>query len=117
MTTREIAERFAALCKSGKHEEAGATFWAEDVVSLEDMPGPMAEQRGRAALKAKGDWWYSAHEVHSAVTEGPYVHGDQFGLVFTIDVTEKASGKRTRMTEIGLYTVRDGKVIEERFFY
>jgi ketosteroid isomerase-like protein len=117
MTVREIAEQFAALCKAGQHEEAGARFWSDDIVSREAMEGPMAELRGRAAVKGKGDWWYANHEIHSAVTEGPYVHGDQFALVFKLDVTAKESGQRMQMTEVGLYTVAGGKVVEERFFY
>lgn len=32
-------------------------------------------------------------------------------------MTPKASGERMRMDELGLYTVKDGKVVEERFFY
>ena len=45
------------------------------------------------------------------------MHGDQFAVRFTMDVTEKASGQRTRMDEIGLYTLKNGKIVEERFFY
>lgn len=117
MDTNAVAQRFAALCKEGKFEEAGAAFWSDDIVSIEPMEGDMAMLKGRAAVKGKGDWWYANHEVHSAETQGPYVNGDQFALRFALDVTPKASGKRIRMDEIGLYTVRDGKVVEERFFY
>lgn len=117
MNTKEVAQAVAALCKEGRHDEAGKQFWADDVVSLEDMEGPMARAEGRAALEAKSAWWYDNHEVHAATTEGPYVHGDQFALSFSMDVTPKASGKRMQMTEMGLYTVRDGKIVEERFFY
>jgi hypothetical protein len=116
MTTTEVAKAFAALCAEGKHEEAGARFWADDVVSLEAMPGDMARCAGRAAVKAKGEWWTANHEVHEAQTHGPYVHGDQFALRFVIDVTPKG-GARIRMEEVGVYTVRGGKVVEERFFY
>lgn len=57
------------------------------------------------------------HEVHGFTAEGPFVHGDQFALRFTLDVTRKADGVREAMTEIGLYTVANGAIIEERFFY
>jgi ketosteroid isomerase-like protein len=117
MTTREIAEAFAALCKEGNHQEAGARFWSDDIVSIEAMEGPMARIEGRAAVEGKSAWWYANHEVHSAVTTGPFVHGDSFALIFDIDVTPKQSGQRMQMKEVGLYTVRDGKVVEERFFY
>ena len=49
-------------------------------------------------------------------TEGPFVHGDQFTLRFTMDVTPKG-GARMTMDETALYTVKNGKVVEERFFY
>ncbi len=117
MTVKEIAEDFAALCKAGKHEEAGDRHWSDDVASLEAMEGPMSNLRGRAAVQGKGEWWYANHEIHSATTEGPFVHGDQFALRFEMDVTMKETGQRMQMAEIGLYTVRDGKVVEERFFY
>lgn len=117
MTTREVAEAFAALCQEGRHHEAGARFWADDVVSLEPMEGPMAVAMGRAAVEAKSAWWYAHHEVHGGSTEGPFVNGAQFALIYDIDVTEKASGRRMQMREVGLYTVRDGKVVEERFLY
>ena len=49
--------------------------------------------------------------------EGPYVNGEQFALRFSLDVTQKANGQRMQMEEVGLYTLRDGKVAEERFFF
>lgn len=117
MDVTEIANRFAALCREGRHEEAGATFWSDDIVSIEAMQGPMARVEGRAAVKAKSDWWTANHEVHGGETHGPYVNGDQFALRFHLDVTARETGQRMQMEEIGLYTVRDGKVVEERFFY
>jgi ketosteroid isomerase-like protein len=117
MTTREIAEAFAALCKEGKHEEAGARFWSDDIVSIEAMEGPMARLEGRAAVQGKGEWWAANHEMHGGATTGPFVNGDSFALIFDIDVTPKQTGQRMQMKEIGLYTVHDGKVVEEKFFY
>jgi ketosteroid isomerase-like protein len=45
------------------------------------------------------------------------VNGNQFVVHFGMDVTTKETGQRVQMNEIGLYTVRDGKIAEERFFY
>lgn len=36
---------------------------------------------------------------------------------FTFDVTIKANGHRMTMDEMGLYTVADGKIVREEFFY
>ena len=117
MTPSEIAAEFVALCQAGSFEEAGERFWAEDIVSIEPMEGEMAVLRGKAAVRGKGEWWYANHEIHSAEAHGPYLNGDQFAVRFVIDVTAKASGQRLRMEEIGLYTVRDGRIAEERFLF
>lgn len=117
MNTKETAEAFTALLKAGDHDAAAAQFNADDIVSYEAMEGPMAVCKGRDAVKAKADWWYANHEVHSATSEGPFVNGDQFAVRFAIDVTSKESGQRMQMTEIGLYTVKNGKITEERFYY
>jgi len=115
-TTQQVAEDFAALCKAGKFDEAGRTYWSDQVVSIEPREGPMSTCRGRAEVEAKTAWWSANHEIHRAEAEGPFVHGDQFILRFSMDVTPKG-GERMQMTETGLYTVKDGKVVEERFFY
>jgi ketosteroid isomerase-like protein len=115
--TKTVAATFTDLLKAGKHHEASERFWAPDVVSIEAMDGPMARCEGVAAVKAKGEWWMNAHEWHGGDVEGPFVNGDQFAVRFTMDITEKASGKRMQMTEMGLYTVAGGKIVEERFFY
>jgi hypothetical protein len=117
MTTKETAEAFTAMLKAGDHLGAAAKFNAVDIVSYEAMEGPMAICRGTAELKAKSDWWYANHEVHGGTVEGPYVTADQFLVQFGIDVTPKATGQRMQMNEWGLYTVKDGKITEERFFY
>lgn len=116
MSTHDIAQNLVALCKEGKFAEAGEKYWAEDVLSVEPM-GDNAEMEGKAAVRKKSEWWESAHEIHGAEVEGPYVNGDQFVVRFKIDVTVKASGERRTMDEVGLYTVEDGKISEERFFY
>ena len=117
MTVTEIAKDLVELCRVGKFDEAGEKYWADDVVSLEAMPGDMAEMRGKDAVRAKGEWWASANEVHGVEVEGPWVNGDQFVVRFTIDQTVKATGERLRMDEVGLYTIRDGKIAEEKFLY
>lgn len=116
-TTAETAKAFTDLLKAGDHHGAAETFNAPHIVSIEAMDGPMARIEGMDAIRAKGEWWYANHEVHSVVTEGPYVNGDTFVVTFAMDITPKASGERMQMTEAALYTVKGGKIVEERFFY
>jgi hypothetical protein len=48
---------------------------------------------------------------------GPWTHGDRIVVGFQYDVTNKPSRKRMKMDEVGLYTVRNGKIVREEFFY
>lgn len=117
MTIADIAKPFTEALKAGDFAKA-ESFWADDVVSVEAQEGPMRELRGREAVHGKGEWWVANHDVHSMETHGPFMNGDeQFALRFVMDVTPKQSGKRVSMDEVALYTVRDGKIVEERFFY
>ena len=42
---------------------------------------------------------------------------NQFIVHFKFDVTPKHTGKRMTMEEMGLYTVENGKITKEEFFY
>ena len=45
-TTTEVANALVAMWKAGRFDESGETYWADDVVSYENMPGnEMAEIR------------------------------------------------------------------------
>jgi ketosteroid isomerase-like protein len=116
METMEVAEQLVALCREGRNLEAIETLYADDVVSYE-VQEPMQRVAGIEAVMEKAHWWQGAHEVHSASVEGPFPNGDQFAVRHTWDITHKESGARRTMDEIALYTVRDGAIVEEKFFY
>ena len=117
MSTEQVATDIVKLCQAGKFAEAGEKYWADEVVSLEPQGGPMQETRGKDAVRGKSEWWENNHEIHSAQAEGPYINGDQFTVRFTMDMTDKQTGKRQTVQEIGLYTIKNDKIVEERFFY
>jgi ketosteroid isomerase-like protein len=118
MTTQEIANDLVALCREGKFAESGEKYWAQDVVSVEagNPGGGDPVSRGIDAARGKGEWWANNHDVHSVEVEGPYVNGDQFAVRFKMDMTPKG-GERMSMDEVGVYTIKNGKIAEERFFY
>jgi hypothetical protein len=55
--------------------------------------------------------------VHKAEIFGPYPHDDRFAVRFVFELTFKPTGERRTMDEIGLFTVVDGKIAREEFFY
>jgi ketosteroid isomerase-like protein len=115
MNTQELAKTFTDMCAKGEFEAAGKKFWSDDIESREPMTGEMAVLKGRKAVEGKGEWWYANHEVDNVTVEGPYVHGDQFVVRFKMEVTPKGKN-RLSLDEVGLYTVQNGKIVEERFF-
>lgn len=118
MSTADVAAGLVALCKEGKFEEAMETYYGENIVSIESgMPGGMDPKSvGLEAVRAKTAWWTENMEVTGANIEGPFINGDQFTVVFHLDVVQKADGKAIHMDEVALYTVKDSKVVEEVFF-
>lgn len=119
MTTMEIANTLVALCREGRNAEALDTLFSDDAVSVEAgaPPGGDPTSTGLAAIRAKGQWWFENHEVHSGEVTGPWPHGNRFVVGFKYDVTMKQTGQRVVMDEVGLYTVENGKIVREEFFY
>ncbi|MBV8657301.1 MAG: nuclear transport factor 2 family protein [Burkholderiales bacterium] len=119
MNTMDIAKKLVVLCKEGKQEEAKSTLYAEDAVSVEAAmpPGMEREAHGIAAIVAKGKWWRDNHDIHSVVINGPWPHDDRFIINFEYDVTHKPTNQRMQMSDVGLYTVKNGKIVREEFFY
>ena len=120
MSTLEIGQKYVALCKEGKNRECVDTLFAKDAVSVEAFSPPGAGDRtakGVEAILAKSKWWTENHTVHKAEVTGPYPNEDRFAVRFVYDITNKPSGRRMTMDEIGLFTVKDGKITREEFFY
>jgi hypothetical protein len=119
MTTNEIGQKYVALCREGRRDELLATLFSKDVASVEAVAPPGGERTtaGLDGIRAKGKGWADHHEVHKAELSGPYPHGDRFAVRFVYEVTHKPSGQRRSMDEIGLFTVVDGKITREEFFY
>lgn len=119
MGTQEISARYVELCQSGKMEACLDELYSKDAVSVEAAAAPGAEReaKGLDAIRAKGKDWGQNNVIHSAEVAGPYPNDGRFAVRFTFDVTNKPSGKRMKMDEIGLFTVENGKITREEFFY
>jgi len=120
--TRDIGKKLVEFCNAGKNVQAVEQLYAPNCVSVEthEMPGMPARMEGIDAIKKKNQWWFDNHTIHSSTAKGPWPHGDRFIVLFKIDVTAKAgpmAGKRMQAEEAGLYTVKNGKIVQEEFFY
>jgi ketosteroid isomerase-like protein len=117
--TATIAEELVSLCRAGRNTDAINSLYSPDIVSVESMGNEAMprEQKGIDAIRGKNQWWAENNEVHSAQVDGPFLGDDKFAVYYNYDVTFKPSGKRNNMEEMALYTVNDGKIVREQFFY
>ena len=118
----EVGQKLVSLCRENRNVDAVDSLYAPDVVSVEvhGMPEFPARMQGVDAVRKKNQWWMDNHTIHSSTVSGPFPHGERFIVHFKYDVTSKAgprAGKRMQAEEAGLYTVRDGKIVQEEFFY
>ncbi|MEM6678951.1 MAG: nuclear transport factor 2 family protein [Pseudomonadota bacterium] len=116
MDTKAIAEDFTRLLKENNDAEAQEKYWSDDVVSIEAAPGPHEVCEGRSAVLEKHKWWNENTTFYGGEIIGPWVNGDQFMIRFIMDA-EMLGMPRMTHEEAALYTVKDGKIVEERFFY
>jgi len=118
MNTKEIAEKLVKWCKEGDYETPYQQLYSPNIVSIEnDGKGEGGIAEGFEGLQKKGEWWQENFEMHSSTVSEPMVADNWFSVRFEMDTTHKPSGNRSTMSEIGVYQVKDGKIVKEQFFY
>jgi ketosteroid isomerase-like protein len=120
--TLAVGRKLVELCLAGNTMEAIETLYSPDIVSIEAVESPAFPKRmeGIETIKGKNEQFYGGNEVHRAEARGPWPHGDRFIVEFTYEVTPKGgpmTGKRMTLNEAALYTVKNGKISQEEFFY
>jgi len=118
-STVAVANELVALCRAGRNLDALAKLYSPKIVSIEPVGTEAlpAEMTGIDAIRQKKEWWFDNNELNSYEVNGPIVGGDQFAVQYLLDTTFKPTGQRSVMTEMALYTVKDGKIVREQFFY
>ena len=93
------------------------SLYDDNVVSVEaySMGGGSPETRGKEGVRGKIDWWVNAMEIHSFDARGPFVGHDRFVVQFDADVSDKKTKERRKLSEVGVYTVKNGKIVREEF--
>ena len=117
--TATVAQELVSLCRAGRFVDAVDKLYSPDIVSIEPVGNEQmpARMSGIKAIRGKNEWWLANHEVHTGEAKGPFLGDDQFAVHYTFETTFKPTGARRTFTEMALYTVKDGKIVREQFFY
>ncbi len=113
-TAQEVGESLVEMFNRGEFKQIEERWWSPAIESIE---GTGMAWAGRQQVDAKNAWWSSQNEILGASAEGPFVGATGFAVKFRMEVAERTSGNRTQMAEVGVYTVRDGKIVREEFMY
>ena len=117
MKTEEIANNLVQWCNAGEEHKCYDQLYRPNIVSVEMEGSDHQISRGMEEVAKKGEWWRENFEVHSAKTSQPTVADNWFSVRHEMDITHKPSGQRSTMQELGVYEVKDGKIVKEQFFY
>ncbi|MGI8432937.1 MAG: SnoaL-like domain-containing protein [Chthoniobacterales bacterium] len=117
MDTKQVGEKVVELVRKQAWHEAIDTLYGDEVVSVEAQgrEGESPEKRGIDAVRAKADWWVASMEVYEFKATGPFVAHDRFVVLYDVDFSEKGKPDRIQMSEAGVYTVKEGKIVREEF--
>lgn len=120
MTTQDVANRFNELAQTGQYDKIQEELYAGNAVSIEPAHAAamgMSNAEGLDAIKAKGAAFNAmVEEMHGGYSTEPVVAGNHFSVAMGMDITMKGMG-RSKMDEIAVYEVKDGKIVKEQFFF
>ncbi len=120
MTNQETMD---ALLKALSTMQDGEAFYkmyySEDAKSIESPSETMPQvYEGLDAILAKSKGWYDTFEVtHFEILHRSVLSLDQMIVTAQMSMKNKFTGEEINNTkEYLLYTFKDGKIIEEKFF-
>lgn len=118
MSTQEVANQWAQMCREGKNLECIDQLYGNNITSKEMPRAP-----GRQIISGKQNVWNKSKEwldnvieFHGGEVSDPVVAENHFTSKMTFDVTFKDRG-RQQMEEVGVFEVNNGKIVNEQFFY
>lgn len=118
MTTQEVANRLVALCREGKYEQVVKELYSPEIVSAEPEGVPNRIVKGLDAIAEKGKTFESKLEkINKSFISDPIVAENFFACTMLMNVQFKGAPGPIDMDEVCVYTVKNGKVVREEFFY
>lgn len=119
MTTKQVAERYYELIQQHKYEQIQDELYAPDAVSIEpenDSHLPLRVEGIQTLRQKEGLFFSQVDELFGSYMSEVVVSTYYFSMMTGMDVRMK--GKERKIKEqIGVFEVRNGKIVKEQFFY
>lgn len=112
----EIGAALVAAFNRGEGDRVAGEYWSDSIESVEGH-GVNLGWYGREAVEAKNAQWISENRILGGVAEGPFCGSSGFAIKFRIETQSVATGEKRMVDEVGVYSVRDGKIVREEFMY
>jgi len=117
MKIGEIARLFVNWRNTNDAGRLRAELYSPNIESIEEGDtSEIGRVKGMEGLKKKGQGMSQHFEVHSIKASASLVADNWFSVKFDIDTTDKNSGQRSILSEIGMYKVEEGKIVKEHYF-
>ncbi|MEO0789300.1 MAG: SnoaL-like domain-containing protein [Bacteroidota bacterium] len=118
MTTQEVADRLVSLCRQRQFEQACVELYSPDIISIEAEGVPNRVVKGMQAVAEKGKKFESrVEQFHSCEVSDPIVADDFFTCGLYMNIKFHDVPVAIDMNEICVYRVKDGKIVQEEFYY
>lgn len=119
MTTQEVAKRYYELIQLKKYAQIQEELYAPNAISIEpqnDSNLPLIVE-GIPAMQQKEALFFSqVDQMFGDKMSEPIVSNFFFAQMTEMDV--KMKGKERKIKgQIGVFEVRNGKIVKEQFFY
>jgi hypothetical protein len=117
MKIGEIARHFVHWRNTDEAARLRTELYSPEIESIEDgMVNEAGRVKGMEGLRKKGARLSQDFEVHGIKASDPVVADNWFSVKFEVDATDKNSGERSRLSEIGVYKVENGRIVKEHYF-
>ena len=117
MNIGEIAEKFVNWRNNDDAGTLRTELYSLDIESIEDgNTSDIGRVKGMEGLKKKGEGLSQQFEVHHIKASKPILADNFFSVKLEIDTTDKRTGKRAILSEIGVFKVNDSKIVKEHYF-
>lgn len=119
MTTQEVAKRYYALIQQHQYKQIQDELYAPNAISIEpenDSNLPLVVEGIQALQQKEGLFFSQVDQMFGGKMSEPIVSNFHFSQMTEMDVKMKGKERKSK-AQIGVFEVRNGKIVKEQFFY